>query len=205
GRGEIWWMVAFGGNKVGVFWSDQNRDEFGFRVHQDADAPTTWAAKEIVDSGSGHADDHVHLAFDPQGRVYAITKDDTDHMRLHRRGATGGWTTKTDVIAGTGTRGIVMGSPTDSRIYILYTRWGVSPWRIEYRYADMTTLAFGHTTTFITSSSSVNNVTGMKQTLPAGSLVAIAEDGVKCLYNSFGAPPAPVAKPVPEPADTPVV
>ncbi len=188
-------IVAFGGDKVGVFWSDQNRWEFGFRVHQDTDAPTTWSSTEIVVSGSGVSDDHVSLATDSQGRVYAITKDVNDQMRVHRRGATGGWTTKTNVLPGIGTRGIIQVAEADAKVYILYTRWGVSPYRIEYRVADIATLTFAGTTTFISTSSDMNNVTGMKQPLPAGSLVAIAENMSHCWYNSFGQPPAATPQP----------
>ena len=182
-------IVAFGGNKVGVFWSDQNRDEFGFRIHNDADSPTTWQTKESVFAGSGHADDHLNLAFDSSGRVYAITKDDLNEMAVHRRSTSGSWTTKTNVVGGESTRGIIMVAEADSKVYILYTRWGVTPERIEYRVADINTLTFGGETVFISSSNDMNNVTGMKQLLPAGSLIALAEDGSNCYYNSFGNPP----------------
>ncbi|HEY3217363.1 MAG TPA: T9SS type A sorting domain-containing protein [Candidatus Eisenbacteria bacterium] len=187
---DITSIVAFGGNKVGVFWSDQNRDEFGFRVHLDTDPVATWGPVEIADSGSGHADDHVNLAFDSQDRVYAITKDASDHMRVHRRATNGAWTTKTDVIGGSGTRGIIMVAEQDSKVYILYTRWGVSPERIEYRVADIEALSFGGETIFISSTKDMNNVTGMKQILPQGSLIAVAENGSKALWNDFGSPPS---------------
>lgn len=187
---DICSIVAFGGNRVGVFWSDQNRDEFGFRYHNDADAPTTWAAKEIADSGSGHADDHINLAYDSTGRVFAISKDDNDEMRVHRRNTNGSWTTVTNVCGGSSTRGVIMVAENESRLYILYTRWGVSPERIEYRYADINSMSFGNTVNFIDSSSDMNNVTDMKQILPPGSLCAVASNSSRCLYNSFGNPPA---------------
>ncbi len=200
---DICSVVAFGGNKIGVFWSDQNRDEFGFRVHNDSDAPTSWSAEESVYAGSGHADDHINLAFDSLGRVYAITKDAHDRMALHRRGVNGGWTTKTSVSGGSSTRGIVMVAEQDAKVYILYTRWGVSPNPIQYRVADINTLTFGGETTFITSGSSMNNVTGMKQILPAGSLIAAAANSSQSLFNSFGnPPPRSVTKVAPDGADT---
>jgi hypothetical protein len=68
-------VVHFGGNKIGVFWSDQNRWEFGFRVHGDASAPDSWGSVEVVRPGTGNSDDHLNLAVDSAGRVYAITKD----------------------------------------------------------------------------------------------------------------------------------
>src|SRR5439155_23654428 len=99
---DITSIVAFGGNQVGVFWSDQRRDEFGFRVHHDSDPPGTWGPVEIADAGNGHADDHVNLAFDSQGRGHAITQGASDRRRLHRRPTNATRTTNTDVPAGYG-------------------------------------------------------------------------------------------------------
>lgn len=203
GTDDICSIVAFGGNKVGVFWSDQNRDQFGFRIHADGDAPTTWAAMELVDSGSGHADDHINLAYDSTGRVFAISKDDLDQMRVHRRNTNGSWTTVTNVVGADGTRGVIMVSESDSKLYILYTRWGVSPERIEYRVGDINTMSFGGTVQFITASGDMNNVTDMKQILPPGSLCAIASSSSRCLYNSFGNPPAGNNPPPPTPPAAP--
>jgi len=200
---DICSIVAFGGNKVGVFWSDQNRDQFGFRIHSDGDVPTAWAAMELADSGSGHADDHINLAYDSTGRVFAITKDDSDRMRVHRRNTNGSWTTVTDVVGASGTRGVIMVSESDAKLYILYTRWGVTPERIEYRVANINTMAFGGTVQFITSSADMNNVTDMKQILPPGSLCAVAENSSRCLYNSFGNPPAGGNPPPPTPPAAP--
>lgn len=189
GSDDICSIVAFGGNKVGVFWSDQNRDEFGFRVHHDSDAPGKWDSEEVVDRGSGHADDHINLAFDSSGRVYAITKDDHDDMAVHRRSTSGSWSTKSDVVGHIGTRGIIMVAEDDSKVYILYTSWASSPDPIEYRVADINSLSFGGTTKFISTSSNMNNVTGMKQILPKGNLIAVASTSGQCWYNSFGNPP----------------
>ena len=91
---------------------------------------------------------------------------------------------------GRGTRGIIQVSEADARVYILYTRWDIVPERIEYRWAHIDTLTFGNETNFISSPiHHMNNVTGMKQPLPPGSLVALAEGGNQCWYNSFGSPP----------------
>jgi hypothetical protein len=179
-------VIAFGNNKIGVFWSDQNRWNFGFRIHQDADAPGTWGATEVVVSGTGISDDHVNLARDASGQVYAVTKDVNNRMRLHRRSTGGAWTTQTDVIAGTGTRGIVQISDADAKIYVLFTDWDASPFTIQYRSASLSTLSFGATTTFISASTDLNNVTGTKQPLPAGNLIAVAENMTHCWFNSIG-------------------
>ena len=191
-------VVAFGGNKIGVFWSDQSRWQFGFRVHQDGAAPTTWGSIEVVTSGTGVSDDHISLAADATGRVYAVTKDAADAMRVHRRATDAAWTTRTGVLGGgTGTRGIIQVSDADAKVYILFTRWGVSPERIEHRVADMATLTFGSTTNFISTTSDMNNVTGLKQPLPAGNLIAVAENGSHCWFNSVGSLPSEPQPPGP--------
>jgi len=193
-------VVAFGGNRIGVFWSDQARWEFGFRYHDDTAAPTSWSSVEVVASGNGISDDHVNIAADASGRVYAVTKDSSNEMRVHRRATNGTWTTRTGVLGGgTGTRGIIQIAEADAKVYILFTRWGVAPERIEYRVADMSTLTFASTTTFISATNDMNNVTGLKQPLPAGNLIAIAENLTHCWYNSIGSlsggpqPPGPPA------------
>jgi hypothetical protein len=190
GTDDISTVIAFGGNKIGVFWSDQNRDHFGFRVHNDADAPSTWSGLEAVWPGSGHADDHINVAADGTGRVYAVTKDDSDEFAVHRRSTSGAWTTKTNIAGGSGTRPIIQIAESDSRVYVLYTRWGVSPERIESRYADIGSLTFGNQTTFISDTGDMNNVSGTKQILPPGSLFAICENGSYCYFNGFGSPPS---------------
>ena len=53
---DISTIVAFGGDKIGVLWSDQRGQQVSFRVHLDSDPPATWQ---------------------PRGRAYRI--------RLYRR------------------------------------------------------------------------------------------------------------------------
>jgi hypothetical protein len=168
-------IVAFGGDKIGAFWSDQNRDEFGFRFHRDADPPDQWSAEEVVYAGSGHADDHVNLVADLGGQVYALTKDDFNLLSLHHRGADGSWTTAVDVAAGKANHGIIQMDDTNTYLYALYTDTRRSPPGIVYRRASLADLVFGPPAAFITSGAhGIDNVTGMKQHLPAGRLIAIA-------------------------------
>jgi hypothetical protein len=196
---DICSIIAFGGDKIGVFWSDQNRDEFGFRIHRDGDAPTDWQAQEVANAGPGYADDHIHLTADSHGRVYAITKDDFDRMTVVRREVDGSWTRRQDVTGGIGTRGIIMISEADAKAYILWTNWTTSPDRITYRAADLESLDFqGPSVLLMSQSSSLNNVTGTKQVLPGGCLLAVAEGASKVWSNGWGTPaqatlPAPAA------------
>lgn len=196
---DICSVVAFDGGNIGVFWSDQVRDEFGFRIHHDGADPSVWDAAEVVDAGLGFADDHIHLTVDAQAQVYALTKDDFDKMQLHRRSLSGVWSTQRDVVGGTGTRGIIMLSDADQKIYAIYTRWGGTVDPIEYREASLADLHFGPSQTLIATGghSGVNNPTGTKQALPAGTLVAMADGGNAVWWNGWPAtitgsqPPSP--------------
>ena len=69
-------VVRFGGNKVGVMWSDTrdvNNDQIMFAVHQDGDPVGTWSTETAI-SGRKMADDHINLKADSKGRVFAVTK-----------------------------------------------------------------------------------------------------------------------------------
>jgi PKD repeat protein len=96
-------LVAFGGDKIGVMWSNQNTASDGmyFAVHQDGQPDTAWEGSRTAIQGPGTADDHINLKSlqsDGSGRVFAAVK--TSHtsasapliMLLVRDPATGDWT-----------------------------------------------------------------------------------------------------------------
>jgi hypothetical protein len=90
-------IVAFGGNKIGVMWSNQNDDNVYFAVHGDADADTTWQPSTSALGGPDIADDHINLKAASDGRVFAAVKtskgalDATLVALLVRNPATGAW------------------------------------------------------------------------------------------------------------------
>jgi hypothetical protein len=67
-------IIAFGGNKIGVFWSNQNTKNDYFSIHQDGAADTAWSPEEIA-IGSGVnctgacADDHINIKADSTGTL----------------------------------------------------------------------------------------------------------------------------------------
>jgi PKD repeat protein len=69
-------LIAFGGNKIGLMWSNQSSSNYAmwFAVHQDGSSDTTWSAAEQALAGSSMADDHINLKSDSSGRVFAATK-----------------------------------------------------------------------------------------------------------------------------------
>jgi len=192
-------VVAFAGN-VGVFWSDQNRWDFGFRVHRDADPPEVWQPVETVASGTGISDDHICIKADGSGNLYAVAKDFSDHMRLFRRDvATGRWTTRTGVISGSGTRGIVMLCDDERLLYVPYTNWSSSALDINLRKASYSGLRFTTLASGFIHGAALNNCTGTKQVLPRGCFMVMCEGGGRTWWNGWGTLPPEGPQPPPPP------
>jgi len=69
---------------IGVLWSNQATQRFGFRVHQDGAAAGSWGAMEVpakesaLNIGHGMADDHLNMAVASDGTVYASVKTSYD-------------------------------------------------------------------------------------------------------------------------------
>jgi hypothetical protein len=73
---DISTLVAFGGNKIGVAWSNQTDAALYFAIHADGASDSTWTASPAIRSPL-IADDHVNLKSlqtDGSGRVFAVTK-----------------------------------------------------------------------------------------------------------------------------------
>ncbi len=190
-------IVAFGGSKVGVFWSSHPTNSFRFQVHNDSDAPTTWQSVENVETAPNLADNHVNLTAAPDGRVYAVAKTGfdmpgQDNIILYVRGASGGWSPRVPVAIGASppaTRGIVKLDTQSNKIYVFYTRLtnGSTGGIIEYRTSDMTTLSFSGTTTFVAyTGSRFNDPSSSKDnfTTQSGALV-VSKDAISqtAYYN----------------------
>ena len=69
-------LIPFGGNKIGVMWSDQSgAQSFHFAVHADGAPDSAWSAELVP--GISNADDHINLKTVAGGRIYAAVKRDT--------------------------------------------------------------------------------------------------------------------------------
>jgi Ca2+-binding RTX toxin-like protein len=137
-------VVSFGGNKIGVMWSDTSDPTNGqmqFAVHNDGDAVGAWSTETAI-QGRKMADDHINLKADSHGRVYAATKTKfsgqaSPGTMLLRRAANGAWSDFTVSRASLGhTRPIVLldeqhnrvrvfeGSTHNTAIYLKTSRLG---------------------------------------------------------------------------------
>ena len=70
-------VIAFDGDKIGVFWGNQKTSAFYFAVHEDGQPAREWEPSETI-TELGSADDHVNLKTDSTGRVYSVVKTSAD-------------------------------------------------------------------------------------------------------------------------------
>ena len=189
---DISTIVAFGGNKIGVIWSDQTLWRTVMRVHRDTDAPNVWQAVEVIRSGWGTTDDHLNAKADASGRVFLVVKDYFDTIWVARREVAGTWTVGSGANGiDCGTRPILQLDPNDNRVYLYYTRWlqcaNIGTNNIELRVASATTLNFSLPIVAISASSqSMNDVAGSKQAFPPSSGLVICQGGSKAYWAGWG-------------------
>ena len=171
-------IIAFGGSKVGVLWSDQSAspDTDFFAVHDDAAGDTTWTI-ETAYSGTNVADDHVNLKTDSSGRVYAVVKTSLAGSNplivLLARGPGGGWTNhRVSVGSLDETRGILELDEVNGLLRVFVTS-AVNGGTINQRTSPIGTISFasGEGTEVLKDASALmmNNATSTKQNVTADS------------------------------------
>jgi hypothetical protein len=170
-KDDISAIVAMPNHQIGVFWSDQNSERFGFRVHEDGAAPNAWSADEepasqsALNVGHGMADDHMHLAVSSDGTLYAAVKTSYDKggypkMALLVRRPNGSWDDLYEVDGG-GTRPVVAVDEAAGKLIVAYeSKEGGGP--ILYRESPLGTIHLSPIKTMM--SGSLENVTTTKVT-----------------------------------------
>ena len=170
-------------NTIGVLWSDQVSERFGFTVHTDGADPCSWSPNEVPASqsarriGGGMADDHLNVAVASDGTLYVAVKTSYDtagypKIALLVRRPTGIW----DDLYGVdeaGTRPIALLNETEGTITVVYTATEGNN-SIVYKQSPTAAISFGSRTTLITGKS--NNVTSTKQNF-TDQVVILASDG----------------------------
>src|SRR5207247_5606539 len=79
-------VTALPNHTIGVLWSNQNTERFGFRTHVDGTDPAAWSADEVPASnsaqpvGGGMADGHLNVAVASDGTLYAAVKTSYDTL-----------------------------------------------------------------------------------------------------------------------------
>lgn len=196
-------IIAFGGDRIGVLWSNQREKRFVFAVHLDAAPDDSWQASETALPGPGQdpllpwADDHIHLATDASGRVYAAVKTSLNDLpdrdpnaplvMLLVRQPSGAWAGHTfGKIRDSHTQPIVRIDEEHSQLYLFATapRTGGA---IYYKSAPLSAIGFdtGRGAPFIKSANdpAINSVTSTKQNVNSlTGLVALASDSTSLYY-----------------------
>ncbi len=162
-------ITAMPNNRMGVFWSNQTTERFGFRIHLDGTAPELWTTDEVPASqsalnlGHGMADDHVNVAVTSDGTLYAAVKTGYDTsgqplIALLVRRANGSWDDLYEVDSD-GTRPIVVVNESANRVVVMYTETKGGG-RIVMRESPLGQISFGAKKVVI--SQSTNDVTAPK-------------------------------------------
>jgi len=133
---DICAVTSFGSEKVGVFWSDQNRSMFGFKWHKDGEAFDKWSALEVIDDAKGCADDHINLKADSAGNIYAAVKTSFDdavpvvskvQIAFYYRTADGRWSDMITVVQRSDkcnpSRPMLQIDPENNSFYVFYTNY----------------------------------------------------------------------------------
>lgn len=138
--------------KIGVFWSDQNTELFGFKTHNDGDPISVWSADEQPASQGGQnagndmADDHMNLKFTSDGKLYCAIKTSYDasgepSIGLLIRNSDGSWDDLYPV-SNSGSRPICIIDEINNAIKVLYTDPDAGG-NIVYRQSSLNNINFG--------------------------------------------------------------
>src|SRR4051794_9602509 len=215
-------VVAFGGNRIGVMWSNQLDGTVYWAVHPDGAPTTTWAGGVAV-RGTKLADDHVNiktLQADQAGRVFAAVKTSLDEAGAAKTSAqinlltfkpgTGAWSSATfGTIADCHTRPIVMLDEENAQVHVFATAptaagcaFSGAPGTIYEKVASLDNPVFppGRGTPVIRdiADANMNNATSTKQSVNSRTgLVVLASNNTTKTYWHADLPIA--AAPVPAP------
>jgi len=189
-------IIAFGGDKVGVMWSNQVDQHFYFAVHADGAGSTAaaWSTSTIPNTLS--SDDHINLKADAAGRVYAAVKHSTTgsndpYLSLLVRSPGGGWSRSTVARVKDGvTRPNVILDEQSGVIHVVYTgppHPGGGGRQILEKTSPMSSISFtasaGTPLMRDSSGANFNDVTTAKQNVDARTgIVVVASDAVANLY-----------------------
>jgi hypothetical protein len=165
---DICAVVALPG-KIGVLWSNQNSQRFGFKTHTNGSSPSSWSSDEVPASqsalnlGDGMADDHLNMAVSSDGTLYCAVKTSYNTrgyplIALLVRRPNGQWDELYHV-SDRGTRPIVILNEAMGKVKVIYTS-SESGGDILYSESLTSNIAFGPTHTLIKGT--YNNVSSIK-------------------------------------------
>lgn len=174
-------------NKIGVLWSNQNTKRFGFKFHEDSNAPSVWSGDEVPgkeyaqEIGYGMSDDHLNTVISNDGTLYCAVKtsyDTTGYTKIGLiiRDPKGNWS-ELYKVSENGTRPIVILNESTQNIKVLYTSIE-SGGNIIYKESDVNEISFSDIHLLMEGGNDLkyNNVSSAKNNYTS-EIVIIASSG----------------------------
>lgn len=191
-KDDVSTILSFGGNRVGVLWSNQNDRVTYFAVHRDGNAAETWQTPEraLADARLGQISyDHINIkpSCDNDGNIYAsvktsLSRRDDPLIYLLKRTTNGVWTRYLySKVSDAHTRPIVLIDGEHRQLYVIAMSEATGHWGIYLKSTRLDSIAFapGLGTPFIVSDADtmINNPTSTKQCLSGKTgLLVLASD-----------------------------
>jgi hypothetical protein len=190
-KDDICVISSLGDGGVGVLWSNQNTQRYGFRRHVPASEPHSWFPDEVpagqsaIDHGDGMSDDHLNLAVGSDGTLYATVKTsyDTEGMPLVAcliRRPQGKWDPLYHV-DDEGSRGIMVLDEPHKTFHVIYTSYRDST--IALKSSSTDSIAFSDRVTLM-EASRINNVSATRQNV-SGSFPLVASQGDTLMHTAI--------------------
>ncbi|MBZ0266896.1 hypothetical protein K8I85_01965, partial [bacterium] len=199
---DICVITAFA-DRIGVLWSNQLDNADYFLWHEDGDPDGTWSPREtaLIDASLGAvADDHMNIAVESDGTIYAVVKTsltvlDDPILYLLQRDLDGTWSRhevgrRRDDF----TRPIVLIDEESRQLHIFTNCIASGKGTINWKTSDLDNIDFstGIGDLFIKSGSdhSINDPTSTKQNIDSASgiLVEASDAGTSNYFHNFYRP-----------------
>lgn len=192
-------VLAFGGNRIGIMWSDQNTGKMMFKAHLDGAPNNAWSNAEVAYQGTDGADDHINLKgiSDQGARILAAVKTSNGSSAeplvnlLDRNDSTGTWSARVfGTVGDSHTRPIVVIDTERATVHMFATA-GQSGGSIYEKTAPLSNITFppGVGTPVLTDADSadINNASSTKQNVngTTGLVVLATNDTTDQYWTHF--------------------
>ncbi|MEI6945742.1 T9SS type A sorting domain-containing protein [Paraflavisolibacter sp. H34] len=163
--------------KIGVLWSNQLTQRFGFRTHTTGADPALWtvdelpAAQSALNKKGGMADDHMNLVPAADGTLYCAVKTSYDSpgypkVSLLVRRPNGTWDPLYPVTANEGTRPVVVLNEAKNRVKVVFSSLE-NGGDVLYRESALSPISFGPPITLLAGNYLINYTTTTRQPYPS--------------------------------------
>ncbi|MCH2663301.1 T9SS C-terminal target domain-containing protein, partial [bacterium] len=186
---DICVITSLQDGSVGVLWSNQNAQRYGFRRHVGSSNPDEWFPDEIpasasaIDHGDGMSADHLNVAVGSDGTLYATVKTsyDTEGMPLVAtlvRRPYGRWDPLYHV-DDEGSRGIMILDESKEIFLVVYTSYRDQSIVLKRSHTD--SISFHNRVTLL-KRDRINNVGATRQNV-SGSFPIVATQGDSLMHT----------------------